>query len=116
MSSTFFEQPIINDPYQYPNRHWELDEEGSPTSRIIDTRRDAKFVTAIPKPKKQKGTESSQPELMGFRKLLVFNDEAHHCYREKPPISDSKPRTSDKKTKRNATIRPHSCGFPASNR
>ena len=25
------------------------------------------------------------PELMGFRNLLVFNDEAHHCYREKPP-------------------------------
>ena len=24
------------------------------------------------------------PELMGMRSLVVFNDEAHHCYREKP--------------------------------
>ena len=24
------------------------------------------------------------PELMGVKKLLVLNDEAHHCYREKP--------------------------------
>lgn len=24
------------------------------------------------------------PELMGMRNVLVINDEAHHCYREKP--------------------------------
>ena len=24
------------------------------------------------------------PALMGFKSILVFNDEAHHCYREKP--------------------------------
>jgi type III restriction enzyme len=24
------------------------------------------------------------PELMGFRHIIVLNDEAHHCYREKP--------------------------------
>ena len=24
------------------------------------------------------------PELMGFKNILVINDEAHHCYREKP--------------------------------
>jgi type III restriction enzyme len=24
------------------------------------------------------------PELMGIKKILVLNDEAHHCYREKP--------------------------------
>jgi type III restriction enzyme len=27
-------------------------------------------------------------ELMGSRNLLVINDEAHHCYREKPPSED----------------------------
>ena len=25
------------------------------------------------------------PELMGLKNILVINDEAHHCYREKPP-------------------------------
>ncbi len=24
MSSHFFEQPILNSPYAYPGRHWEL--------------------------------------------------------------------------------------------
>ena len=28
------------------------------------------------------------PELMGMKNLLVINDEAHHCYREKPPEPD----------------------------
>ena len=28
------------------------------------------------------------PELMGFKSILVLNDEAHHCYREKPPEAD----------------------------
>ncbi len=28
------------------------------------------------------------PELMGFKNILVINDEAHHCYRQKPGDSD----------------------------
>ena len=28
------------------------------------------------------------PELMGMKHILAINDEAHHCYREKPPESD----------------------------
>ena len=24
------------------------------------------------------------PDLMGLKNILVINDEAHHCYREKP--------------------------------
>ncbi len=55
MSNPFFDQPILNSPYAYPNRHWELDASGQPTQRIIDTRRRAEFITPIPKPQKQKG-------------------------------------------------------------
>ena len=29
------------------------------------------------------------PDLMGLKNILVLNDEAHHCYREKPGESDS---------------------------
>jgi type III restriction enzyme len=54
MSNPFFEQPILNPPYGYPRRHWELDENGQPTQRIIENRPGAKFVTPIPKPKKRK--------------------------------------------------------------
>jgi type III restriction enzyme len=51
MSHLFFEQPILNSPYACPVRHWELDEHGQPTQRIVETRRRAEFITPIPKPK-----------------------------------------------------------------
>ena len=54
MNNQFFERPILNSPYSYPERHWELDSEGQPTQKIIETRRRAEFITPIPKPKKQK--------------------------------------------------------------
>jgi len=28
MNNQFFEKPILNSPYGYPIRHWELDEAG----------------------------------------------------------------------------------------
>jgi len=55
MSNPFFERPILNSPYDYPSRHWELDDEGQPTQQIIDRRRLAEFITPIPKPRKRKG-------------------------------------------------------------
>ena len=54
MQDRFFEQPILNSPYQYPTQYWELDQDGQPTYRIIDGRRIAEFVTPIPKPKRTK--------------------------------------------------------------
>lgn len=45
MSADFFSKPILNSPYAYPSRHWELDEQGQPTQKIIDTRRPAEFIT-----------------------------------------------------------------------
>ena len=54
MSDPFFDHPILNSPYEYPSRHWELDESGQPTQKIIERRRGAKFITPIPKPKKRK--------------------------------------------------------------
>jgi len=54
MENSFFEHPILNSPYDYPARHWEMDEHGQPTQRTIESRREAQFVTPIPKPRKQK--------------------------------------------------------------
>ncbi len=53
-TNTFFDHPILNSPYAYPARHWQLDEHGQPTQKIIDARRRAQFITPIPKPKKRK--------------------------------------------------------------
>lgn len=58
MVNPFFEKPILNSPYEYPARHWELDDTGQPTQKIINSRRPASFITPIPKPRKRKG----QPE------------------------------------------------------
>lgn len=60
MSNRFFEQPILNSPYEYPRHHWELDEQGQPTQRIIDKRRPAEFITPIPKPRKRKASMDQQ--------------------------------------------------------
>ncbi len=56
MENIFFEKPILNSPYEYPSRHWELDAQGQPTQQIIEKRRRAEFITPIPKPKKRKST------------------------------------------------------------
>ncbi len=62
----FFERPILNSPYAYPARHWELDASGQPTQAITPNRRRAEFITPIPKPRKQKGNADQAS--------LVFNE------------------------------------------
>ncbi len=57
MSNPFFDKPILNSPYDYPARHWELDKDGQPTEKIIERRRPAEFITPIPKPKKRKSKQ-----------------------------------------------------------
>ena len=60
MSEMFFEQPILNSPYEYPRRHWELDSTGQPTQNISERRRIAEFITPIPKPKKRKNKKQAE--------------------------------------------------------
>ena len=55
MDNRFFEKPVLNSPYDYPVRQWELDGQGQPTQRIVESRRTAEFITPIPKPRKRKG-------------------------------------------------------------
>jgi type III restriction enzyme len=61
MANPFFDQPILNSPYEYPARHWELDDQGQPTQRILESRRRAEFITPIPQPRKRKGSAAQQP-------------------------------------------------------
>jgi len=60
VENDFFEHPILNSPYEYPVRHWELDTQGQPTQRIIETRRKAEFITPIPKSRKRKAVAAQQ--------------------------------------------------------
>jgi type III restriction enzyme len=60
MDNDFLKRPILNSPYEYPSRHWELDSTGQPTQRIVESRRRAEFVTPIPQPRKRKDQTSQQ--------------------------------------------------------
>lgn len=66
MDNDFFQRPILNSPYEYPSRHWELDAQGQPTQRIVHSRRAVRFITPIPRAKKQKGGTVQQ--------ALVFDE------------------------------------------
>jgi len=37
------------------------------------------------------------PDLMGLKQILVLNDEAHHCYREKPDTDENDDLKGDEK-------------------
>ena len=77
MSDLFFEKPILNSPYAYPVRHWELDSSGQPTQKIVESRRRAEFITPIPKPKKQKGTAKQESLLFDEGKGLSSQDQQY---------------------------------------
>ena len=54
----FFEQPILNSPYEQPDEHWELDENRQPTNKRIASRRPAAFITPVPKPRRQRRAQT----------------------------------------------------------
>ena len=49
----FYEQPILNSPYERPAQHWELNENRRPTHTVEPRRRPADFITPIPPPRHQ---------------------------------------------------------------
>ena len=58
MTARFFDGPILNSPYEYPARHWELDDETrQPTGRILERRREVSFVSPIPAARKRKDAQ-----------------------------------------------------------
>ena len=78
MTNPFFDRPILNSPYAYPLRHWELDETGQPTQKVIETRRRAEFITPIPKPRKRKGSAEQASLLFDEGKGLSTEEQAYN--------------------------------------
>ena len=79
MSNDFFERPILNSPYEYPSRHWKLDDDGQPTQRIIENRRPASFITPIPKPKKRRGGADQRQLALDEGKGLSTEEQQYHA-------------------------------------
>ena len=77
MNNRFFEKPILNSPYEYPTQHWELDKDGQPTQRIMNSRRRAEFITPIPKPRKRKGSDSQEQLIFDEGKGLSTKEQQY---------------------------------------
>ncbi|BAM02324.1 BPTD_3080 family restriction endonuclease [Phycisphaera mikurensis] len=69
MSDAFFQRPILNSPYERPTKHWELAADGQPTQKERDGRREVRFVTPIPAPRKKSGQEG-----LGFNEAEELTD------------------------------------------
>ena len=57
----FYDQPILNSPYEYPRHHWELDENNRPTNRIVDSRRPSAYVSPIPRARRGRSRGADEP-------------------------------------------------------
>lgn len=64
MDDRFFRQPVLNSPYEHPARHWELDDAGQPTQRIVERHRSAEFITPIPEPRNRRRGSARQLEMV----------------------------------------------------
>ena len=60
MAPSFFDQPILNSPYEPPTRHHALDADGQPLDLPpVNGRRRSELITPVPKPRK-KQTKAGQ--------------------------------------------------------
>jgi type III restriction enzyme len=78
MSEQFFEKPILNSPYEYPGRHWELDADGQPTNRILESRRRSDLITPVPKTKKQRQNQKQGALVLGGGDDLSTEDQEYN--------------------------------------
>ena len=68
MSVAFYERPILNSPYGYPSRHWQL-ENGVPTDHVVESRRSSEYISPVPKPQRQRGRPAQGAMVLGVQDL-----------------------------------------------
>lgn len=86
VSQSFYEQPILNSPYEVPTRYHALDDDRQPLEQPpIEGRRPCDFVTPVPKPKRKslKGKQAS----MLFEDAEGLSDKDQE-YNPKPIINE----------------------------
>ncbi|MFD0986243.1 BPTD_3080 family restriction endonuclease [Methyloligella solikamskensis] len=68
MTETFYEQPILNSPYEEPTRHHALDEEGQPLDQPpVMGRRRSELITPVPKPRKRRAKSDDKQTSMNLQ-------------------------------------------------
>lgn len=78
-ASPFFENPILNSPYEEPSRHHALDAEGQPLNEPPrDGRRRSEFITPVPKPRKRKQRADKAQGRLGLENDDLSTDEQQY--------------------------------------
>ena len=78
MTQQFFERPILNSPYEFPSRHWEMIDK-QPTNRIIEARRRAdQYFSPVPQPKKRRGAKDQGMLGLGDAAGLTTEDQEYN--------------------------------------
>ncbi len=72
-ANLFFERPILNNPYRYPQRHWELNDDGQPTHQIVEGRRPAEFISPFPL---ARGQEATGQESLGIGEAVELGTDS----------------------------------------
>ena len=86
MSKFFYENPILNSPYQVPRRHHPLDSDGQPLELPpVEGRRRSELLTPVPKPRKQKAN-AKQGDFVLFENDGISN--AKQQYDPNPIINE----------------------------
>jgi type III restriction enzyme len=78
VAESFFEHPILNSPYKYPDRHWELDNDGQPTNVIAPSRRRSSLVTPVPKPKKRRQNSKQDSFLLSDKDDVTTEEQEYN--------------------------------------
>lgn len=100
MPDSFFDQPILNSPYEVPTRHHALDAEGQPLDLPpVEGRRRSEFITPVPKPRKRRAQaeqhsldldEELEAEAQKYNPTPIINEIRSHVasWRNLPSASD----------------------------
>ena len=87
-------------------RRWSSPRPAAPSSRAATSRRQTLETDG-------QMLRRACGDLLGIKSIIVINDEAHHCYREKARRRDDETSRARNRTKPKRTPKPRGCGFPA---
>lgn len=79
MTSSFFDNPILNSPYEEPQLHHRLDEDRQPIDGPpAEGRRRSELLTPVPKPKKRRKSHSGKQKSLGFQDDGISTEEQEY--------------------------------------
>ena len=79
MTASFYEQPILNSPYEPPSRHHALDDDGQPLDEPPrEWRRQSKLITPVPKARKKQGKSKQGSFVMPDANNLSTDDQEYN--------------------------------------